>query len=315
MAVAASPLRAGLLPDGAFSSRASGTTGASFLKAPGGARASAMGGVSAAAGLGADAVFLSPTSISRFEPESPSELAFGYDALIETAYSGSAAYAHPLGRDGALAAGLLYASQDAQTGYNSLGDATGNFTPFDLALGVWYAHRLSSVALAGGVKLIRSTLAERSGTTGAADFGVRAYHVTDMGEGPLDLGLSLQHLGPPLKLGGIADPLPARVRAGGLWHVSPRFDAGLDLVFPVDEDPFVTLGVEARLPAAAVGSAKPWMASVRGGFDQNRTRGVEGFTGLSVGAGFDFSTLRLDYAWIAFGDLGSVNRLTIAFRF
>ena len=83
----------------------------------------------------------------------------------------------------------------------------------------------------------------------------------------------------------------------------------------MDQDPFVTLGVETRLPAASVGSAKPWMVSVRAGFDQNRTRGVEGFTGFSAGAGFDFSSLRLDYAWIPFGDLGSVNRMTIAFRF
>ncbi|MDD5304698.1 MAG: hypothetical protein PHS14_16510, partial [Elusimicrobia bacterium] len=59
----------------------------------------------------------------------------------------------------------------------------------------------------------------------------------------------------------------------------------------------------------------PWVISIRSGYDQNRTRGLDGFTGLSAGAGFDFSALRLDYAWIPFGDLGSVNRITIAFRF
>jgi hypothetical protein len=42
---------------------------------------------------------------------------------------------------------------------------------------------------------------------------------------------------------------------------------------------------------------------------------VDGFTGFSAGAGFDFSALRLDYAWVPFGDLGTVNRITIAFRF
>ena len=274
-----------------------------------------MGGVSAAAGQGADAVFLNPASLSRLEPESPSELAFGYDALLETAYSGSAVYARPLGRNGAFAAGLLYASQGAQTAYNSLGDATGSFTPADAALGVWYAHRFGSVALAGGLKLIRSALAERSAMTGAADFGLLLRNVAEIGDGPLDVGLALQHLGPPLKLGGISDPLPARMRTGVLWRVSPTFDAGFDLVAPVDQDPYMSVGVESRLPASRLGSTKPWTASVRAGFDENRTRGVEGFTGVSAGAGLDFSSLRFDYAWLPFGDLGTVNRITIALRF
>ncbi len=275
-----------------------------------------MGGVCAAAGRGAEAVFLNPASLARVEAETPSEVALGYDALLETAYSGSVAYARPLGSDGAFAAGLLYASQGAQTAYSSVGDATGKFTPTDLAFGAWYAHRLKGpVSLAGGVKFIRSALADRSGTTAAVDFGLLAKHVVDLGEGPLDVGFSIVNIGPPLTLGGTADPLPAHVRAGGLWHVSPTVDAGLDINLPVDQDPYVRLGVEARIPAAKAGSAKPWIVSVRGGYDQNRTRGVDGFAGFSAGAGFDFAALRLDYAWVPFGDLGTVNRVTVAFRF
>jgi hypothetical protein len=274
-----------------------------------------MGSVSAAAGLGAEAVFLNPASLSRLEPESPSEVSLEYDALLESSYAGTAAYARPLGRKGAFAAGLVYASQGAQTAYNAVGDATGRFTPSDLALGGWYSHRLGAVAVAGGLKIIRSALADRSGTTVALDFGLLARHVTEIGEGPLDLGLALQHLGPPLNLGGTADPLPLRLRAGSVWHVSPTFDAALDVNLPVDADPYASLGVETRIPASRVGSSKPWSISVRGGYDQNRARGVEGLTGISTGAGFDFSSLRIDYAWVPFGDLGSVNRITIAFRF
>lgn len=275
-----------------------------------------MGGVSAAAGAGAEAVFLNPASLSRVAAEAPQEVALGYDALLESAYSGSVAYARPAGRDGAFAAGLIYASQGSQTAYNAVGDATGKFTPTDLALGAWYGRRLlGPLSLAGGLKIIRSALDDRSGTTAALDFGLLANHVAEIGEGPLDLGFSLQNIGPPLKMGSASDPLPARVRAGGLWRVSPAFDAGLDVNLPVDQDPYVSLGVEGRLPASRVGSTKPWVISVRGGYDQNRTRGVDGFTGFSAGAGFDFSALRLDYAWIPFGDLGSVNRITIAFRF
>jgi len=275
-----------------------------------------MGNVSAASGFGAEAVFLNPASLARIEAEAPSELALGYDALLESSYAGSAAFARPLGRDSALAAGLVYASQGAQTKYNGVGDATGKFTPSDLALGAWYGRRLiGPLSLAGGLKIIRSALDDRSATTAALDFGLLAKHIGDLGDGPIDLGASILNVGPPMKLGGTADSLPARVRGGALWRMTPTFDAALDLNLPVDDDPYVALGFEFRLPAASVGSKKPWIVSVRGGYDQSRTRGVDGFTGLSAGAGFDFSALRLDYAWIPFGELGSVNRLSIAFRF
>lgn len=275
-----------------------------------------MGGVSVAAGAGAEAVFLNPASLARISAETPSEVALGYDALLESSYSGSVAYARPVGRDGAFAAGLLYASQGAQTAYNSFGDSTGKFTPTDLALGAWYARRLlGPVSLGGGLKIIRSQLDDRSGMTAAVDFGLLAKHIAEIGDGPFDAGFSVQNIGPPLKLGSASDPLPVRIRAGGLWHVSPTFDAGLDVNLPVDQDPYASLGVEARLPASRVGSTKPWVISIRSGYDQNRTRGLAGFTGISAGAGFDFSALRLDYAWVPFGDLGSVNRITVAFRF
>ncbi len=306
---------AGFLPNGAFSSNAAGTTGASFLDASVGARAAAMGGVVAAEAQGAEALFQNPAALARLEPESPSEIALGYDALVETAYQGEAAYARPLGRDGALGAGLVYASQSAQTNYDNFGNATGNFTPLDVAAGAGYARRLGPVAVGAGLKLIRSSLAEQSGTSAAVDLGALAKLVADIGEGPLDVGASVTNLGPPLKLGAAASPLPLNVRAGALWHVSPNFDGALDVVFPVDQDPYVAFGVEARLPAAMVGSTRPWVASLRGGYNQNSGRTVDGFAGATFGGGLDISALRVDYAWIAMGALGMANRITIAFRF
>lgn len=274
-----------------------------------------MGGAVAAGAQGAEALVQNPSALARLEPESPSELALGYDALLDTAYQGAAAYARPLGRDGVLGAGVVYQSQSAQTYYDALGNAAGRFTPLDLAAGAGYARRLGPVSVGGGLKLIRSSLAGLDATTAAVDLGVSARHAADLGDGPLDLGASVSNLGPPLKLGSSADPLPLRARAGALWHTSPNLDAALDVVFPVDQDPYLALGVEAHFPASMVGSSRPWVASLRGGYDQNRGRDVDGFAGASFGGGLDLAAFRVDYAWIALGALGSANRVTLAFRF
>ena len=274
-----------------------------------------MGGVVAAAAQGAEALFQNPAALSRLQPESPSEVALGYDALLETAYQGAAAYAQPLGREGAFGAELVYASQASQTAYTARGDAAGSFTPMDIAAGAGYARRIGPVALGADLKFIRSSLSDQNGTTAALDFGVLARHVTDIGEGPLDVGGSFTNLGPPLKLGAASSPLPLSVRAGAVWRVSPTFDAALDLVFPVDQDPYAAFGAEVRFPAAMVGSSRPWVAALRAGYNQNTGRSVDGFAGISFGGGLDFAYLRVDYAWIALGALGNANRITLAFRF
>jgi hypothetical protein len=131
----------------------------------------------------------------------------------------------------------------------------------------------------------------------------------------VDAGVSVSNLGPPLKLGSSSDPLPFNARVGGLWHASPFVDAALDVVFPVDADPYASFGLEAHVNTSAPGSVKPWVAALRGGYDQNRGRNVDGFAGASFGAGLDGGAFRVDYAWVALGALGSANRVTLALRF
>ncbi len=199
--------------------------------------------------------------------------------------------------------------------YDTQGNAGGTFRSGDLALGAAYAHRLGQLWLGGGLKIIRQTLDDRSATGAALDLGLVSTHAAEIGEGPVDFGVALNHLGPPLKLGATADPLPLRARLGANWRHSPVFDAAFDVVVPSDDSPFLAIGLEARLPAARLGSAKDWSAAARVGFDQSHMREVDGLAGVTAGFGLDLSGVRVDYAWVPQGDLGTSNRFTVAFRF
>lgn len=274
-----------------------------------------MGSAGAAAAKGPEALFHNPALLARFEPESRQETAADYGRLLETTYAGSAAYARPLGRQGSIGAGVVYAGQSAQTLYDERGDAAGSFRSGDLAAGGAYARRFGGLMAGASLKVIRTSLADRSAAGAALDFGLMAPHASELGEGPLDFGASLSHLGPPLKLGPTADPLPARLRVGGNWRASPVLDAAFDVVLPADQSPFFCFGLEARLPASHMGFNKDWSAALRLGYDQSHGRDVEGIGGVTAGFGVDLSGFRMDYAWLPYGDLGASNRITLAFRF
>lgn len=268
-----------------------------------------MGSSHAAFIGGSDALWRNPAGLARLAPEDPSELSVGYNALLDSTYAGAAAWAKPLAGHGVLGVGFNYFSQPAQTKYNVFGDATGTFAPYDAALSAAFAKRLEKVLVGGGLKIIRSAIDGTSGMTAAVDAGVQAQHVTELGEGPLDVGASLRNLGPGLKLGAEASPLPFELRGGAFWRASQAIGVAVDLVLPADENPYATIGLEGAL------RQKGWAAALRLGFNAARARGLDGLRGLTAGAGFDAGRVRVDYAWVPFGDLGTTNRIQLAFRF
>ncbi len=310
MALSAVPARASsVFPGHPFSSKAAGTTGAAFLKLPEGARYEALGGAAAAAAEGADSLFWNPAGLGRYESGAKSNLSLSYSSLLETEYSGGAAFAKPGIGPGALAAGAVYFTQSAITSYNTVGDPTGQFTPNDFALSIGYGMTMGRVRAGAALKVIRSELAGETATTGAVDAGIQADHVADIGDGALDLGAALSNLGEPIKLGSVASPLPFSLRGGAEWHASPWFNGLLDVVLPVDQDPYVAVGGEAVL------RQPQFTAALRLGFNQSHTRSIDGVTGVTAGGGLDFGSFRVDYAWVPYGDLGMTNKATLAFRF
>ncbi len=301
----------GLFPSSPFSDGAAGTTGAAFLKLPGGARAEALAGTFAAAADGSEAVFLNPAGLVRLAGTGRSEASVSYNALLASSYSGALAYARPAA-DGksTFGAGFLYHSAGSIVGYDRFGNPNDSFTPTDLALSGAYARRVGPLAVGAAAKFLRTDLAGSSGVSFALDLGLLAERVSDIGDGALDLGASVRNLGPAISVGSVADPLPFVLQAGAFWHISPQAAFLLDGHLPVDSDPFPSIGFEFTQPFGAASKG-----ALRAGYDVRRNKSLEGLTGLAAGGGLDLDFFRIDYAWVPFGDLGTTHRLTLAFRF
>lgn len=311
LCLAPARVRAGVFPDSPFSDDAAGTTGAVFLKNPGGAREHSLGGSAMAASYDSEALFWNPGGLARLEPDGRSELSTSFGALLESSYHGTLAYARPLadGR-GVVGAGLAYLGQSSIEGFNTVGDPDGSFAPNDLALCAGYARKAGRAGLGAALKLIRSEVADVSGTSFALDLGFQIERVTDIGEGALDFGAGLRNLGPAIKLGSVSDPLPFKFQAGVLWHISPRVNALLDGHLPVDDDPYASLGLEVNYPVN-----EAFRGSFRAGYNARNERDIDGLTGFAAGIGARIARMRVDYAWIPLGDVGSTHRISLGFLF
>jgi hypothetical protein len=92
--------------------------------------------------------------------------------------------------------------------------------------------------------------------------------------------------------------------------MTPRINGIVEGHFPVDQDPYPTVGVELHGPFA-----EGCRAALRSGYNGRAVKNVSGLSGLTLGFGLDIMRLRLDYAWVPVGDLGSTHRASMGVRF
>lgn len=310
----------GLFPSNPFSDRALGSTGAAFLKMPVGARAAALGGTYAAASGGTESIYWNPAGLARLEGSkrkvteenkgTKGEVDFSHNRLLETSHLSSLSYAFPFKGSSVLGVAALYHSQGSIGAYNSFGDSTGSFTPYDLAVAVSGAREFKRFALGANIKAIRSKLAEESGSAIAVDLGAQFPYILEAGQGPIDVGIVLRNFGAPLRLGSVSDPLPLLFQLGFLWKVGPYVDALWDGHFPVDQNPYLSFGLEVSFPYQRV-----MKAMLRGGYNLKNARDNEGLAGFTAGAGLDVGRFHVDYAWVPLGDLEATHRFSMGLRF
>ena len=169
--------------------------------------------------------------------------------------------------------------------------------------GISYARRIHSRFDVGAtLKYLFEKIYVESATGFAVDMGV-TYRSPISG---LQLGFTLQNFGKMNDLRAESTDLPLVTRIGGHYRLpvfSDRISGSLasDLVYITGESVKLHLGTEWLL----------WQQiALRGGF-------LSGYDSrsISLGIGFNRSSIRLDYGFVPFGeDLGSTHRFTLSFH-
>lgn len=298
-----------------------GTAAGQFLMLGADARGAAMGGAMAAAAEDATSIYWNPAGLAGLEYR---QATLSHAIYFQSVFHEFIAYAQPvpsiLGEDegrrhranqfGAVGVSAMYLNGGNMTEVDNTGAETGgNFTPHDLAVTVaWGASITRMLDIGLGLKFVNSAI-EESATTGAADLGARfRFRLVNM---PAALSLSAHDLGGTLKYLNQADPLPMRAKAGFMLRPFDYWLITSDITWPKDKAAYPAFGTEVRLPT--------WERSavfLRAGYSARTSRqALQTLTGISAGAGLQFSWLTIDYSWTPFGVLEDAHRFSFSTRF
>ena len=296
-----------------------GTSGANFLKiGQGSARAMSLGGAYVALAEGSDAMAWNPAGLAVTQQR---ELAFSYLRYIQDVdsplYIG---YAHPMGRT-TWGANLSYISvsgfdvRDA-SGVPQPGNEVGvrdGLASIGLARSFWY----EKLFLGSSLRVVHEDIAGSVKDTVVGDVGVILKP-----NSTLSLGFALQNFGSG------AGNVPRITRAGAGLRLGDFVTVGLELTKASDSGARLGVGGEFQLPEEYLDVGQ---LSFRLGYRNSDSLGqsddetlkslrLDRASNLSFGFGMYTSQafgygVSLDYAFIPYGALGTVDQISVKMKF
>jgi len=274
-----------------FSSFASdvGTTAANFLKMGIGARATAMGGAYTAIADDGTSLYWNPAGLAQIENTQISAM---YNLWFQEVRQGYLNLVFPfLGGRAGLSAN--YVNMGQIEGRDEEGNPIGEFSASDINISLGYARRISSRLMFGAsIGILQETIAEDKDSTFSGNAGI-LFKMSDS----FSLGLACQNIGS--KLG--EDPLPLTYR-GGIALRLESLTISADAVKAVDDDMYFCAGLEW------------WVVDIlalRAGYRTGQDIG----SGMSAGIGLKISRINIDYAYVPYGDLGNIHRVSLRIKF
>ncbi|MCK5241944.1 PorV/PorQ family protein [bacterium] len=259
-----------------------GTTALSYLNAPVGARAAALGGATAALADSAYSLFENASGLALLEK---GEVSVSHQMGFAEINTEVLAMAYLIPRVAALGLGVIYQGQADID--NLPGEAP--WKVYDLLVSLAAGKSLNEkLRLGGSLKFMNSTLGEYSANAFAVDLGFQ-YELHPV----VSFGLVIQNMGTRIKYISNTHELPFNLKAsvGARSDLAAEHGLGgaVDFVYGIYDELFSTrIGVE-YIYAKTV--------SARAGY----VLGNESLEGLSVGAGVHMDiyglTYLLDYAF------------------
>jgi hypothetical protein len=296
--VAAAVLCAAIAGPQARAAVGPGAVGAEYLTLPIGSKSIAMGEVQSAA-IGEPLGWLSNPATLR----TASSKGFGVfhaEWIMDASYD-NAAYQQSVGSAFSLAAGFVAVRRPEIQGYDEHGLPTKPLdnSNYQVMIGLGFAPA-APFAAGVTVKYFNETLDESSAS--GVGFDVGALCTIPIAR--LSFGAVAQNLGSDITFESVEEPLPTTLRGGASYvaeilHGAASLTVAADLVKPRYERTYLSAGCDLTV-LKTIGA--------RIGYNGREYRPG---SGLTLGCGVVARNVSVDYAWTAYGDLGSLHRITL----
>lgn len=304
---------------------AAGTGGAQFLKiGQGSARAMALGRAYVALAEGSDSLTWNPAGLAVTQQK---ELTFSYLRYVQEVnttvglWPGYTAYAHPMGRT-VWGANVGYMRMDGFDARDASGvpqdssalRVTDGFFTLGVARSFWY----EKLFIGGAARIVHEDLAgaEQDTLVGDVGFLLKPNNV-------LSLGFAVQNFGTSV------DNVPSTTRGGAGLRLGDFVTVALELNKAADSGARVGIGGEFQLPEQYLEVGQLTfragyyaMDNLGQNYDSNtlKTFRMDRSGGLSFGFGLYTSQafgygIALDYAFVPYGALGTVDQISLKLKF
>ncbi|MEI7904079.1 MAG: PorV/PorQ family protein [Candidatus Firestonebacteria bacterium] len=281
-----------------FSSGAAGTAGAQFLKIGVGARPAGMGEAFSALADDSTAMFWNPgalavipgISIDMMHAIYFQDMSFDWVSVSMPASFGT------------IGVNAKYISYGSMMQYDALGAETGSISPYDISAGLTYAVSLNGLNLGAGIKFVSMNIGVAAS---ALVFDAGLLQTFELAPSfMLKAALVAQNIGAASKFLSAEFDMPLNLKAGLAVLFQRDFTLAAEAGFPKDGAVNFSAGGEYITDMGAGSSF-----ILRAGYS---TRGVGG---LSFGGGLNIGAIRLDYAYVPSGDLGTTQKMSLGLLF
>jgi len=284
-----------------FSKGDVGTASAQILKQGAGARAAGMGNAFTAIADDAAAVYWNPGGLAGTKKESASLM---HAILLDDISYDWLAYVRPL-NSGTFGAGIQHLSYGSITETDETGLEKASFTPSETVGTLAYGIGSGDFGFGASLKYVSGKI-KHSAATITADIGGK-YGIS--ADDRFSLGFALQNISGEMKYVSEGDPLPLNLKIGTAYKPEDSWIIAADAEMPYDNAISFGLGSEY-----AIKMGDGLMVSGRAGYN-SRAKELGGLTGFTVGAGGSYDVIRLDYAFVPFGDLGNTHKISLSIDF
>jgi hypothetical protein len=290
-----------LLLTAGTASAGSGRDGFQFLSQDMSARAAGMGQAAVAVADDVNAAFWNPAGLGDLRRR---EISTGYAGLLEEGSLGLLSYAHPLNA-GSLGFSLRVLRSGDVAAYDAGDQRIGTYDAQDQAVSLSYGHRAGTSWRWGlTVKQVSESIADAEAKTFAGDAGLLFHPFWSGRLLPFKLAVGIRNVGSDASFLREKTSLPRAMDAGASY-------TGFSEALTIALDAHKARSGETSFN----GGAEVWLHNVLA-FRAGIASGGDLGNGLSMGIGFKFKDVRVDYAFQGYGDgFGASHRMGLTFRF